>query len=486
MSPVIASWLCAVLVAYLLVRDIRQNRVSHAMWIPLLWLLIIGSRLPSEWIGGGQLDMSSGAAYLDGSPLDRNIFLLLIVLAAVVLLKRSVRWSALIAANVAIALFFLFTFASIAWSDFPLTAFKRWPKVFGHVLMAMVVFTDREPTKAFAALLKRSAYVLLPVSVLVLKYYPAFSRGFDTWTGAAVNFGITTNKNALADLCLIAGLFFTAMIFVAPPGKRFVSGLDRYIGFIFLVMAGWLLVMAQSSTALVSTVLGAAAIIGFRMRVIRNHFSTLLITGCLLAAFFLAFTDVKEKFILALGEDVTLTGRTELWADLQSVTTNPLVGVGFESFWLGDRLERLWRKYWWKPNQAHNGYYEMYLNLGIVGLLLQFSMIVAGYRKARRRMLLEPQAADADVGRGLAEFRVAAILAIVAYNFTDATFKALHPSFFVFFLAALEYEPGELAATVPGRSTSWSSDSGRVPGRLAPSSRPAVDVPSRPLATTSV
>ena len=49
-------------------------------------------------------------------------------------------------------------------------------------------------------------------------------------------------------------------------------------------------------------------------------------------------------------------------------------------------------KYWWHPNQAHNGYYEQYLNLGILGLVTLAAMIVAGYRKARKEMLVDPPA----------------------------------------------------------------------------------------------
>jgi len=43
---------------------------------------------------------------------------------------------------------------------------------------------------------------------------------------------------------------------------------------------------------------------------------------------------------------------------------NPWIGAGFESFWLGPRLNKLWAQYNFMPNQAHNGYIEIYLNLG--------------------------------------------------------------------------------------------------------------------------
>ena len=451
MPPIVASFLCFAVVSWLLVRDIRNHpRVSHALWIPTLWYVIIASRMPSEWTSGGMLVMSSGNAYLDGSPLDRNVFLGLMCLGALVLVTRRVRWGTLLTAqNATVVLFFLFTFFSILWSEFPLVAFKRWHKVFGHIIMVLVVLTDAEPRQAFAALLRRSGYVLVPVSVLFLKYYPELGRGFDYWTGAAVNFGITTNKNALGNICLMIGLFFLATLFVAPKGQRLVTGLDRYIILVFLGFIGWLLVMAETSTGLVSTVAGASLILGVRFAPIRRYLTVFLTTGVLAVGLLLALTDAQETFLQTLGEDSTLTGRTELWEDLKRVPINPLVGVGFESFWLGERLDPLWAKYWWQPNQAHNGYFETYLNLGWIGLLLQCAMIVSAYRIARQQSSVAAAHEDSDSGldRALGEFKLAFVLAIVMYNATDATFKALHPSFFLFFLVALR-EPGLTIANV--------------------------------------
>jgi exopolysaccharide production protein ExoQ len=465
MPPFLASCLCALFVAFLLVRDVRNNPgLSHALWIPLLWFLIPASRLPSEWLLGGAI--LSGDLQ-EGSPLDRNIFLALMVLGALVVTTRSVSWRSFTISNVTVVLFFLFTLASIFWSDFPLVALKRWHKILGHVIMALVVLTDREPNRSFTALLRRCSYLLLPVSVLFIKYYPALGRGFDPWTGAAQDWGVTTNKNSLGNLCFIMGIFFLAMMFVAPKGKRIVTGLDRYIGIVFLGMSGWLLVRAQSSTCLVSTVIGACVILGLRSTTIRRHFSSLLVTGCVIVGLLLAFTDIKDVFIESLGEDTTLTGRTELWQDLRAVEINPLVGVGFESFWLGDRLERFWQKYWWHPNQAHNGYLETYVNLGLIGLLLQCSMMLSGYMKARRQTLIEFSTPHDDIRLGLAEFRLAFLLGLTAFNLTDATFKAVHPSFFLFFLVSLEYGAARTLAAQPAWRTQVTRDE-RQPTALNP------------------
>jgi O-antigen ligase len=248
--------------------------------------------------------------------------------------------------------------------------------------------------------------------------------------------------------------------------------MDRWIGYGFLYMIGWLMIMAQSSTSLVSALVGAATIIGIRMKMIRTRFSFLMLTGCaiVLALYFL--TPIKDAFIESLGEDATLTGRTELWEDIGKISTNPLIGTGFESFWLGDRLEFFWAKYWWKPNQAHNGYLEMYLNLGLIGIWLQLWMITSGYRKGRKLSLApEPppeQWRAVTLARAIGEFRMAFMLGLIAFNFTDATFKALHPSFFIFFVAALQHRPLAAAALGAARPAATPASVTAVPSSTRP------------------
>jgi O-antigen ligase len=458
MPPALAALFCTLAIVGLLARDVRKSAgVSWAIWIPVIWMLIIGSRMPSEWLLGQGTVLANPTAYLDGSPLDRNVFLALMLIGIAILMTRSIRWGRFFVGNTAITIFFAFTLVSVLWSDYPLVAIKRWNKVVGHVVMAMVILTDPQPTKAFAAVIRRCAYVLLPLSVLFIKYYPELGRGFDIWTGAAVNPGVTTNKNALGNLCLVTVPLFVSAWLGARGSKAPGVRVDRIVDFVFIAVGGWLLIMADSSASLVSTVLAVGVVCALQVSVVRRQFTTLLLTCAIALALLLTSTNLMDSIILALGEDTTLTGRTDLWQDLQQIEVNPLIGVGFESFWVGERVAPLWEKYWWQPNQAHNGYYEMYLNLGILGLLAQAAMIMAGYRKARKDMLSGP-AAEGKVGadgatidetaravRDQAYYRLAFLLGLLAFNLTDATFKAMHLSFFAFFVVALGYRRSELA-----------------------------------------
>ena len=402
MPPTLALFLTIAFVVYLFRRDMRERPpVTGALWIPLVFMLIIGSRLASEWLGfGGATDLA------EGSPLDSAVFLALEIAGIVVLVQRRVSFSTVTTLNVAMTVFLAFGLISIVWSDFPYVAFKRWFKVLMHPIMVLVLATEPDPREALIRLIKRAAYVLVPFSIMLIKYYPETGRGFSEWTGDAFNVGVTSNKNALGYLCFLLTLFFAWQFLVTlrrprgPERKR-----ELLLCGAFLYMLGWLLVMANSATALMALVVGASIIIFLGTRLVdRNHVAIYLAAALLFLTCLDTLFGVTDMLITALGREATLTGRMELWEDVLSFNINPVVGVGFESFWLGPRAEWLANKHWWRPNQAHNGYLETYLNLGTLGVILLAAWIFAAFRKASRTLL-----EDLDLGR----FQLALIGGIV-------------------------------------------------------------------------
>ena len=103
-----------------------------------------------------------------------------------------------------------FSIASLLFSGptFLSYAFKRWIKVLGHPIMALILLTEPDPDEALVRLMKRSAYVLMTFSILAIKYYPDIGRRYDDWSGLAVNVGISQSKNTLGCGCLVLGFFF--------------------------------------------------------------------------------------------------------------------------------------------------------------------------------------------------------------------------------------------------------------------------------------
>ncbi|HYU45500.1 MAG TPA: hypothetical protein VEK84_04890, partial [Terriglobales bacterium] len=85
----------------------------------------------------------------------------------------------------------------------------------------------------------------------------------------------------------------------------------------------------------------------------------------------------------------------------------------------------------------HNGYIEVFLNLGWIGICLLGVLLVTGYRN-----VLATLRGDPHLGR----LKLAFFVVGVIYNFTEAGFRMLDPIWIVFLMAIMT-----LPKTVPRR-----------------------------------
>jgi exopolysaccharide production protein ExoQ len=390
MPPSLALLLWLVLLLALLRFDpARESATPLALWVPVIWMFILGTRLPSQWLGGqvGQV----AQALEEGNPVDRSIYFVLILLAIGILMSRSFNWGDFFGRNLALMSFLLFALMSVCWSDFPFVAFKRWFRDLGNYLVVLVVLSDPRPLEAVRTLLRRLSYLVIPLSIVLVKYYPQISRQYDPWTGFVTESGATTSKNMLGLACLISGLFFSWDT-VTRWADRSEHRTRRIIlvNFAFLLMTLWLLNVAQSTTSQVCLVLGCLVVAATRSKTFRRRPALLKFllpaSFCFYLILALGF-GMNGELAGAVGKDPTLTDRTKIWGFLLSMHTNPLLGTGYESFWMGPRLQRFWESAeLGRINEAHNGYLEVYLNLGIIGLFLLGGFLIASYRNICRRL----------------------------------------------------------------------------------------------------
>jgi exopolysaccharide production protein ExoQ len=392
--------------------------VSRSLWVPVIWSLIIASRLPSQWLGHTQT--STETAFEEGNSLDRAAYLALIVLALGVLATRRLNWREMFARNSALALLLLFALASVTWSDFPLISFKRWIRDLGAYLMVLVVLSESRPLEALSTVIRRlSCLVVLP-SVVLVKYYPELGVLYNPWVGTPEYVGVTTSKNMLGAICLISGLFSFWDILRLWPRRR-VRGPNRVllVNIALLAMTLWLLNLTASATSRVCLLIGCLVIMTLRASWARANPRRLAVAipVALVASLLLELTfDLSNTIAHLLGRDPTLTGRTGIWTALLDMGTNPLLGVGYQAFWLGDRLTAIWRTLGVSfLNEAHNGYVETYLNLGLIGLTLLCAFLVSSFRMAFRQFATAPN---------LAPLTLAVWTVTVFYNLTEAAFGA--------------------------------------------------------------
>ena len=418
MPPTIALLLWLTLLLGLLYFDpAKTAKNSVALWIPVIWMFILGSRLPSQWLGG---DITITAAALeDGNSVDRSVSLILMVFALGVLTSRSFDWSCFLRRNWVLTIFLMYALVSICWSDLPLVTLRKWFRDLGNYFIILIVLSDPRPFDAIRTVLRRVAYLLVPLSLLLIKYYPDMAKHYDPWSGHASFSGASTSKNTLGAMCLISGLFFfwdTLAQWQHPKVRRRKKLI--LVNLVFFSMTVWVLNVSNSATSRVCLCIGCLVIILANVQWSQKHPRLLKaivpICVCLYLVATIAF-NLTGELASTLGRDPTLTDRTKIWALVLGMHTNVLLGTGYESFWLGPRLDWIWRQGFGTINEAHNGYLEVYLNLGVMGLGLITALVITAYRHVCK--LLSTHFTYATLG-------LAIWTAMLFHSVTEADFRS--------------------------------------------------------------
>lgn len=406
-----------------------EGKAPKALWVPFVWLFIESSRPVSAWV---ILNVPGNTtnAYIDGSPLDRNILTVLMVIGLFFLFNKGGRIGAILKSNPAILLYFAFCLVSLTWADYPFVVFKRWIRSVGDVEMLMIVLTQQDRVGAFKRLFTRVGYLVIPMSILLIRFYPSWGRfysrgGSPEWTG------VGTDKNALGMICMIYGVVFLwRWLDLYAVHKKSARQKRSLVALAWaMLMVVYLLIIANSQTALSCFAMASAMTIvtAWSSKWRKPIPLSVMVIGMVAFSYCVLIVGIGSWLLTLLGRNPTLTGRTAVWETLLANAVNPWIGAGYENFWIGDRVE-LFNRILGGLNQAHNGYIEIYLNMGFAGLTFLGIVIITGYRN-----VLWELRHDVMVAR----LKMAFFLICVIYNFTEASFKMMSPVWFTFLWAVM-------------------------------------------------
>jgi exopolysaccharide production protein ExoQ len=95
-----------------------------------------------------------------------------------------------------------------------------------------------------------------------------------------------------------------------------------------------------------------------------------------------------DALMIGIGKDPTMTGRTDIYAaTFDSLKKRPLLGYGFEAFWIpqnGESITVALTIHWMAIGYAENGILETALQVGCIGIFLAFLMVGKGVRQGIR------------------------------------------------------------------------------------------------------
>ena len=315
----------------------------------------------------------------------------------------------------------LWAVISTLWSQDPLlTARRSIP--FALATGFGMFLALRFPQRKLLLLLQTSLALLACWSAVLALGFP--SIGLDASTGHGGDWqGVFTQKNA----CGRAMVFAVAAVLASG---RF--SLSRAV--LFLLFTAELAFSGSRGAWLLGGVLLVTLLL-FRAscRFDRETRTAFFAFGAVSAVGVAVVSMLQFANLAALlGRDPTLTGRTTIWHEVWiSILNHPILGYGFSAFWRGAQGAS------WSVVvalkfvlfHAHNGFLEIWLELGAAGLLL----FTLGF--ARGAFLLWP---ELRAGRfGGAAWPLAVLLFVALYDVDENTLLTFNGLFWVLYTAAL-------------------------------------------------
>lgn len=290
-------------------------------------------------------------------------------------------------------------------------------------------------TETLLVLLNRLTLILCIASMLTVALLPAYGISTIDPRYPHVWLGIFA---ARGDAARVLVFLIPAVLALPPQLRNRTRMLALLLGLLFLFNIH---TMTVYILLLVCCVSGAMQAMNERL----GDRTSLVFLSLMLTAFAtlaVVMLVAPESVLTALGRDPSLTGRTEIWEQLVgSIMKRPLLGYGYHAFWLGLQGESgvIIRKLNWTFGYAHNGYFEVTLQLGFVGLGLVIAILLRAMKNAWFCLR--------HVRGSQSSWYITVILVTVLYNVDDCTVAWPKDLVSIFFLVAC-YRLAQLVAQI--------------------------------------
>jgi O-antigen ligase len=322
------------------------------------------------------LDNPSLEANAEGSPLTKAFWAAVYLIVVLRVISQYRQIVPLVRANKCLCLLVLLSVLSTLWSEDSAVTLHQGVALLGTTLIAIdfaVHYSIREQLRLICIVL--GSVVLLSIATQV------FAPGLILHVGSDLSAwqGVFSHKNTFGRIVVL-----TAAAFLSRPRH---SRRDTLLTVTLMVIAGAVVVATRSAGSLVT--LAAVLLIYSAIAALRWRPATLTITGVgalliVIPTVYLAL-DNLDAVTAMLGRNATLTGRAELWRfTVANIAKSPALGYGYRAFWNVSSQEatRIRGVIGWEAPTAHNGYLDLLLDLGFVGLFLYGTSYLVTVRRA--------------------------------------------------------------------------------------------------------
>jgi O-antigen ligase len=417
----------------------RGNALHGAIGRILLFVLLAFALVGTRPFSGTDIDSASSAS--DGS-LNQIVWLAAILLAAPLIMIRfrlamAIAWRAW-----PLLLVMAWATATALWSPLPELTLRRVAVLWLMYAAALGVAVSDIPLSEFHRIAMLVVGIVMAVDVLGVIGLP----------GRAINaegqfVGMHDHKNSAGQAAVMAALcwYFYA--------GRYSWSLNR-----LCILAGsaffYLLILASGSktgSALALLVMiwcTSWAILARKGAAVGMIWWSGLGFALLIATVVLIVSGVTATDVgMALFGDLTFTGRWQLWEVIwDQIVQHYWLGYGFGAFWDVNGVDNslgLAKSVGWLGvvGQAHNGYLDLFLQIGLIGLGLALLSLVWSLRLAHKLLRLTPEHPFDMSARA---FAYAMILSIALYNLLESSYLRPHHLQAVWLFLALPIMQREL------------------------------------------
>ncbi|MGL5881622.1 MAG: O-antigen ligase family protein [Xenococcaceae cyanobacterium] len=262
--------------------------------------------------------------------------------------------------------FIVFIFCSFLWSELPKDSLPACTTALGASIFGFYLAT-RYTLEEQLELISWSYVLIVVLSLLFVVALPQYGIMSGIHKGAIR--GIYTHKNIFGQAMIIGTMVFL----IRAHAKQKLFG-SNWMLWLFFGTSFTLVLLSRSSTAAGNVLI--VVFLFFVYRTFRWRYEILIPTtlaGILIGFIsFILITNNAEAFLISIGKDPTLTGRTDLWSLVwDKIQEKPWLGYGIEGFWTGldgpSQYVVLGVKT--KVVYSHNGFLDMWLTIGIVGIV---------------------------------------------------------------------------------------------------------------------
>jgi exopolysaccharide production protein ExoQ len=394
---------------------IKQRADSRFEKIALFCVLLVAT---GAGLGAylARQDAGPAYAYSGGNRLIQLIFGSLYLYFLFRLARRYKEALALVKQEKWIAAFWLWALTSAVWSVASSLTISHWIALLGTGIVGLYIALRFEPSEQLNLVAVCLAVVAI-ASLLTALVFPGIGLAPDgAWQG------VFFPKNSLGRMMALGAFCF---VFLAIERRR-----SRWLYVILAVLCGILLLLSQSVTAIV-VCLVMLALLPFRkfLTLGNRTFVPLFAFFCVLATPFVAWLALNSNAILRmLSRDSNFTGRVPLWGIvLQEIASRPVFGFGYGAFWTTGEADRIRATIGWAAPNAHNGFLEILLGVGLVGGAFFFVGLV-------RNLTLAVQVARAGSQIGAA-WPLFLIVFNLFYSFTESSLLGANSILTILFVA---------------------------------------------------